>query len=194
MAGKTMTWIAGAGVVAALVTGGYYVGYDAAQRESSDTQVRSLGVFSQQTERVLAATVTNLQAENRLVVYQYTGDVRVAAEKSDLGGLLKTSQELTVPATVSYFVDMSRLRPEHVSFDKETQTVRVKLPPLMIGDPAFQPERARAANGGLLTLNADVVQDLNRVNYRSARRALTWAVLVASDTGRSTSIAPMAAS
>ena len=34
MAGKTMTWIAGAGVVAALVTGGYYVGYDAAQRES----------------------------------------------------------------------------------------------------------------------------------------------------------------
>ena len=171
MAGKTMTWIAGAGVVAALVTGGYYVGYDAAQRESSDTQVRSLGVFSQQTERVLAATVTNLQAENRLVVYQYTGDVRVAAEKSDLGGLLKTSQELTVPATVSYFVDMSRLRPEHVSFDKETQTVRVKLPPLMIGDPAFQPERARAANGGLLTLNADIVQDLNRVNYRSARRA-----------------------
>ncbi|MDO9215907.1 MAG: hypothetical protein Q7U14_01460, partial [Lacisediminimonas sp.] len=92
MAGKTMTWIAGAGVVAALVTGGYYAGYDAAQRESSDTQVRGLGVFSQQTERVLAATVTNLQAENRLVVYQYTGDVRVAAEKSDLGGLLKTSQ------------------------------------------------------------------------------------------------------
>lgn len=171
MAGKTMTWIAGAGVVAALVTGGYYAGYGAAQRESSDTQVRSLGVFSQQTERVLAATVTNLQAENRLVVYQYTGDVRVAAEKSDLGGLLKTSQELTVPATVSYFVDMSRLRPEHVSFDKATQTVHVKLPPLMIGDPAFQPERARAANGGLLTLNADVVQDLNRVNYRSARRA-----------------------
>ncbi|MDO8911524.1 MAG: DUF4230 domain-containing protein [Phenylobacterium sp.] len=171
MAGKTMTWIAGAGVVAALVTGGFYAGHGAAQRESSDTQVRSLGVFSQQTERVLAATVTNLQAENRLVVYQYTGDVRVAAEKSDLGGLLKTSQELTVPATVSYFVDMSRLRPEHLTFDKETQTVHVKLPPLMIGDPAFQPERARAANGGLLTLNADVVQDLNRVNYRSARRA-----------------------
>ena len=171
MAGKTLTWIAGAGVAAALVAGGYYAGLGAARRASSDTQVRSLGVFSQQTERVLAATVTNLQAENRLVVYQYTGDVRVSAEKSDLGGLLKTSQDLTVPATVSYFVDLSQLRREHVVFNSETQTVHVKLPPLMIADPAFQPERARAANGGLLTLNADVVQDLNRVNYRSARRA-----------------------
>ncbi|CAN5725622.1 hypothetical protein BH11PSE1_BH11PSE1_21170 [soil metagenome] len=47
----------------------------------------------------------------------------------------------------------------------------MKLPPLMIGDPAFQPERARAANGGLLTLNADVVQELSKVNYRSARKA-----------------------
>ena len=171
MAGKTLTWIAGAGVVAALVAGGYLAGYDAARRASSDTQVRNMGVFSQQTERVLAATVTNLQAENKLIVYQYTGDVRVSAEKSDLGGLLKTSQELTVPATVSYFVDLSQLRLEHVSFNKETQTVSVKLPPLMIADPAFQPERAWAANGGLLTLNADVVQDLNRVNYRSARKA-----------------------
>lgn len=171
MAGKTLTWIAGAGVAAALVAGGYYAGLGAARRASSDTQVRSLGVFSQQTERVLAATVTNLQAENRLVVYQYTGDVRVSAEKSDLGGLLKTSQDLTVPATVSYFVDLSQLRREHVVFNSETQTVHVKLPPLMIADPAFQPARARAANGGLLTLNADVVQDLNRVNYRSARRA-----------------------
>ena len=171
MAGKTLTWIAGAGVAAALVAGGYYAGYDAARGALSDTQVRSLGVFSQQTERVLAATVSNLQAENKLIVYQYTGDVRVAAEKSDLGGLLKTSQELTVPATVSYFVDMSKLTLEDVAFDPATQTVHVKLPPLMIADPAFQPERARAANGGLLTLNADVVQDLNRVNYRSARKA-----------------------
>lgn len=171
MAGKTLTWIAGAAVAAALVAGGYYAGYDAARGALSDTQVRSAGMFSQQTERVLAATVSNLQAENKLIVYQYTGDVRVAAEKSDLGGLLKTSQELTVPATVSYFVDMSKLTLEDVAFDPATRTVRVKLPPLMIADPAFQPERARAANGGLLTLNADVVQDLNRVNYRSARKA-----------------------
>ena len=171
MAGKILTSIAAAGVAAALVAGGYLAGYDAARQASSDTQVKSMGVFSRQTERVLAATVTNLQAENKLIVYQYTGDVRVAAEKSDLGGLLKTSQELTVPATVSYFVDMSKLTLEDVAFDPATQTVSVKLPPLMIADPAFQPERARAANGGLLTLNADVVQDLNRVNYRSARKA-----------------------
>lgn len=170
MAGKMLSWLGRAGLAAALVALGFYAGQRWAP-EDLDSEVKATGVFSQQTQRVLSATVTNLQAENKLIVYQYTGDVRVAAEQSDLGGLLKTSQELTVPATVSYFVDMSKLRLEDVRFDQATQTVQVKLPPLMIGDPAFQPERSRAANGGLLTLNADIVHELSKLNYRTARRA-----------------------
>ncbi|CAN5725873.1 hypothetical protein BH11PSE1_BH11PSE1_21180 [soil metagenome] len=121
MAGTMMRWLARAGLAAALVAGGYYVGQGTAQDAMFDSDVKAAGRFSQQTQRVLSATVSNLQAENKLIVYQYSGDVRVAAEKSDLGGLLKTSQELTVPATVSYFVDMSQLRLENVSFDEPTR-------------------------------------------------------------------------
>lgn len=170
MARRIVKWLIPAALAVALFFVGYFTGQFFPRRDEVTTEVKLTGILSEQTTRILAATVNNLQAENKLIVYQYTGDVRVAAEQSDLGGLIKTSQELTVPATVSYFVDLSLLRPEHVRYDEKSQMVFVKLPPLMISDPAFQPERSRTANGGLLTLNADIVHELNKLNYRTARK------------------------
>ena len=43
--------------------------------------------------------------------------------------------------------------------------------PILISDPAFQPERSRQINNGVLTLNADIVHELTKVNYASARKA-----------------------
>ena len=173
MAGNLVKWLVRGALAATVFSLGYCTGLGSAPLDDPNTEVKSAGIFREQTTRTIAATVTNLQAENELIVFRYTGDVRVAAEQSDLGGLIKTSQELTVPATVSYFIDLSKLRLEDVRYDEKSQVVYVKLPPLMISDPAFQPENSRTANGGLLTLNADIVDELNKLNYRTARRTFT---------------------
>ena len=129
------------------------------------------GVFGNETRRVLAATVTSLQAENKLVVYQYAGDTRVSIERSRFFGLVSGTQELFVPATVSYYLDMGALGSGQVDFDRQSNEVRVKLPKLKIGDVAFQPERATAINGGLLTMSDAIVQELQKANYAQARQA-----------------------
>lgn len=157
---------------AALLFGaGYATGYKTAPREILDNNVKSDGFFGTETTRVLSATVTSLRTENQLVVYRFSGEVRVSIEKTALAGLLNGEQELYVPASVTYFLDMKDLNEEDVTYDDRSKLVLVKLPPLKLGDIAFQPERARQVNNGLMTLNADVVRELGRKNYGQARVA-----------------------
>lgn len=131
-----------------------------------------LGFFADRdVEKTLAATVTSLKAENRLVVYQYSGDTRVSVQRERFLGLLHGTQELFVPATVTYYLDMGELGAAQVRYDAAAKLVRVELPTLRIGDVAFQPERATAINGGVLTFDDAVVQELQRANYATARQA-----------------------
>lgn len=163
--------LAGASAAALLFGSGYAVGYKSAPTEILDSEVKSSGFFGTETTRILSATVTSLRSENQLVVYRYAGEVRVSIEQTALFGLLGGEQELIVPATVIYYLDMKELNEEDVSFDEKSKLVLVKLPPLKLGDIAFQPERARRTNNGILTINADFVRELETRNYGQARRA-----------------------
>jgi hypothetical protein len=166
-----LTLVSGVSAAAIFFGAGYFTGYKTAPREILDTNVESTGFLSKETSRVLSATVESLRSENKLVVYRYSGEVRVSIEKTALAGLLNGQQELYVPATVIYFLDMKDLNEEDVTYDDLSKTVLVKLPPLMLGDIAFQPERSRQINNGLMTLSADVVSELQRKNYSQARKA-----------------------
>ncbi len=77
-------------------------------------------------------------------------------------------QDLIVPAAVRYYVDLSELTAD---FDETARVVTINLPPLVMGDVAFEPEGARTSNGGLLTFDQDEVDELSRLNYASARKA-----------------------
>jgi len=149
----------------------FFAGYHAAPREILDTEVKQAGIFTTDTTRVLSATVRSLQAENKLVVFSYTGDTTVSVDRSKFFGLLHGSQELIVPATVNYLLLMDELSQEDVTFDAATKTVSVKLPKLKLGDIAFEPERARKTDGGLLTYSGAVSDELERINYHTARRS-----------------------
>ena len=72
-------------------------------------------------------------------------------------------------------MDLNGLTLDRVKYDEAAQLVTVTLPPLRLGDIAFQPEQARTTNGGLLTYNQGMVDELNRLNYASARVAITKA-------------------
>jgi len=166
-----LTLVSGVSAAAIIFAAGYLAGDKMAPRELMDTNVKSAGFLSRETTRVLSATVESLRSENQLVVYRFSGDVRVSVDKTALAGLLNGQQELYVPATVIYFLDMRDLNEEDVTYDDRSKLVLVKLPPLKLGDIAFHPERARQINNGLMTLSSDVVSELERKNYGLARNA-----------------------
>ncbi len=152
---------------AAAIGAGYYV----APREILDREVQHTGFFQVDTKKVLAATVESLRSENKLVVWSYKGTATVRVERSKwwiFGG----RQTLIVPAVVTYHLDLSDLTLEDADYNEAQKIVRVKLPPLQLGDIAFQPESATTINGGILTYDDDQVEALRKLNYASARKAL----------------------
>ncbi len=48
----------------------------------------------------------------------------------------------------------------------------MRLPRLILGDIAFEPENATTINGGVLTFSDDEVEALRKANYRNARRTM----------------------
>lgn len=77
-----------------------------------------------------------------------------------------------MPAGVSYYVDLSKLTAQDAGYDETSRIVTINLPPLVIGDVAFEREGARTINGGLLTYSQATVDALSRLNYGSARKAI----------------------
>ncbi len=163
---RTQLALIGAGLTVTFIAG-----FQLAPRELLDTEVQSRGFFATDTKRTLTATVLSLKADGKLRVYQFGGEVSVEVERSEALGLLRGRQELIVPAEVTYYLDMDRLDPGDVTYDESAKLVRVQLPKLELGDVSMQPERARVRNDGLLTFDDNVVQDLAKVNYLTARRA-----------------------
>jgi hypothetical protein len=135
-----------------------------------ETEVVSSGFFQTDTKRVLAAAVESLRAENKLLVSSYKGFAAVSVER-DGPLFLDARQDLIVPAQVGYYLDLSGLTLDSVAYDEATKAVTIRLPPLVVGDVAFEPEGARTINGGLLTYSQAEVDQLSKLNYASARRA-----------------------
>lgn len=147
------------------------VGYWVAPREILDNEVVHKGFFRTDTRKVLSATVESLRLDNKLLVFSYKGaaDVQVARSRWII---FEGRQQLRVPAVVNYYIDLSKLTMANVAFNEQAKLVTVQLPPLEMGDVAFEPERATTINGGLLTFNEDEVEELRKLNYQNARRAM----------------------
>ncbi len=146
-------------------------GYLLAPKQPVDREVRHTGFFQVDTTKVLATTVESLRDENRLLVFSYKGNARVQTERTKwwvFGG----RQELSVPAVVNYYVNLSDLSLADVSYNEKAKLVTVRLPKVTLGDIAFQPENATTINGGLLTWDDDQVEAMRKLNYVSARRAM----------------------
>lgn len=165
---KVQPWM----ILAATHLGAGIVGYQLAPREMLDTEVKRSGFFTVDTKKVLSATVESLRAENKLLVYSYKGVAAVEVARRKLW-LFGGRQQLIVPAQVGYYLDMSQLSLDKVTFDERTKIVSVRLPPMVMGDIAFQPEAATTINGGLLKFSQAQVDELNRMNYATARKAIT---------------------
>lgn len=167
MFGKIISLVAAEVVVFSI---GYNIGYDAAPKEILDEEVTHPEAFTVDTQKVLSATVESLKAEAKLVSYKYVGTANVAVTREFLV-IFEGPQRLTIPATVSYYVDLKDFTDADVTYDAANKQVLVTLPKLML-DTKFHPEQAIEINTGSLTLSDDVVQALRRLSYKTARKAI----------------------
>ncbi len=151
--------------------GAVAVGWAATDARPVDEEVKHTGFFQIDATKVLATTVESLREESSMLVMSYKGDARVRTERTKWW-LLGGRQELSVPAIVNYYVDLSDLTLADVGFNETAKLVTVRLPKLTIGDVAFQPENATTVNGGLLAWDDDQVEAMRKLNYASARRAM----------------------
>jgi hypothetical protein len=152
-----------------LAAGG--VGFWLAPRELLDTEVKHTGLFTVDTKRILSATVQSLRSENKLMVLTFKGSASVEVEH-DVLWLFSGYQKLIVPGTASYYVDLSRLSLANVTYDERAKLVRVKLPKLVMGDVALEPEHATTITAGVLTFSEAQIEALRTTNFASARRAI----------------------
>lgn len=155
--------------LAAVAGVSFVVGYQVAPREILDSTVEHVGFLTVDTKKVLSATIESLKSESRLVSYSYVGTQNVSIDR-DKWIVFNGNQQLIVPATVSYFIDLAQLTETSATFDEYTNTVTVTLPKLML-TVEFDPRRATIINNGLLTLNDEVVQALTKINYDTARKS-----------------------
>ena len=155
--------------LAAVAGVSFVVGYQVAPREILDSTAEHVGFLTVDTKKVLSATIESLKSESRLVSYSYVGTQNVSIGR-DKWIVFNGNQQLIVPATVSYFIDLAQLTETSATFDESTNTVTVTLPKLML-TVEFDPRRATIINNGLLTLNDEVVQALTKINYDTARKS-----------------------
>ncbi len=147
------------------------VGYVVAPKQALDSEVKHSGFFTLDKTKVLTTTIESLREENKLLIYSYKGMAKVEAERSVLwvfGG----RQELSVPAVVTYQLDLSGLSLADVTMNERAKLLTVKLPKVTLGDIAFQPENATTINGGVLTFDDDQVEALRKLNYSAARKTM----------------------
>jgi len=118
--------------------------------------------------RALAdAALLALRDEGRLVAYTARYVATATARDSKLG--LTASKTLTLPATVRYGLDLTRLRRSDVAWDAPTRTLSVTLPPLELSSPAVEPAEAREqAEGGLVMALSGSEKALDEANRKAA--------------------------
>ncbi|HEY0314242.1 MAG TPA: DUF4230 domain-containing protein [Allosphingosinicella sp.] len=135
---------------------------------------------------VADAALLALRDEGRVVPYSARYVAVVTARDSKLG--LTASKTLTLPGTVRYGLDLTRLRRGDLAWDAPTRTLTVTLPPLELSGPAVEPADAREqAEGGLVMALSGAEKALDEANRKAAaddlvRQARAPAALTAART------------
>jgi hypothetical protein len=128
------------------------------------------------TKPKVKARVRSLLPQMRLCVYSAKVDVTVSDYSP--GRLGKIEMELSMPADVDYIVDLRSLEPQHLKWDAKRKILRVKLPPVAVGNvcPRLDEEEVTTRFTGMryywfnAAARANLERKLRREDYRPAAR------------------------
>jgi hypothetical protein len=114
---------------------------------------------------IATASLASMRTQNRLTVFAARYVSVVTSQEQKLGGLFSTQRTLILPGDVRYEVDLSKLQPKDVSWDKPTSTLRVQLPEIDVAGPDVDINSVKEyGGGGVLSALTNASQQLDQTN------------------------------
>lgn len=122
-------------------------------------------IFGPSPASIANASLQSMRAENRLTVFAARYVSVVSSEQQHFGGLVSAERTLILPGDVRYELNLSNLHNDDVSWDKSTQTLKVKLPEIEVAGPDVDIKAVREyGGGGVLSALTNSDQQLDRSN------------------------------
>jgi hypothetical protein len=117
----------------------------------------------------IATTLVAFEEQNRLTVFSAQLSPVVASEDSRLFGALKSRQVAVIPARVDYSIDLSRIEARRLTWNPDSETLTVQLPPVRVGVPNLDEARAQYLREGVW-ITREAQDKLTRANTRLAEQ------------------------
>src|SRR4029079_6365453 len=131
------------------------------------TGVASLLFGGPNPKTIASASLESMRAQNRLIAFTARYVSVTTSTQSQLGFLAK--QTLILPGDVRYDLDLSKLQPKDVTWDKATSTLKVRLPEIEIAGPDVDLSAAQEyGQGGILSAFNNANQALDSANRAKA--------------------------
>jgi hypothetical protein len=126
-------------------------------------------IFGPNPKSIATASLESMRAQNRLIAFVARYVSVVSTEESRLGGLLTSERTLVLPGDVRYELDLSKLQPSDVSWDKSSHTLRVQLPEIEVAGPDVDINAVREfGQGGVLSSLTNAKEQLDQANRAKA--------------------------
>ena len=126
-------------------------------------------IFGPNPKTIATESLESMRAENRLTVFAARYISVVTSGEQRLGGLLSSQRTLILPGNVRYELDLSRLQPSDVVWDKPSKTLRVRIPEIEVAGPDVDINAVRQyGGGGVLSALTDANQQLDQANRDQA--------------------------
>ncbi len=117
------------------------------------------------------ASLQGLQEQNRLSAFAARYVAVVTSKQTRLG--LTAQKTLIMPGMVRYEVDLGKLTQRDVTWDAETNTLGVRLPPVEVDQPQVDLSAIRAYDGGGILMSlTNAEKDLDTANRKAAQAEL----------------------
>ena len=126
-------------------------------------------IFGPNPKTIATESLESMRAENRLTVFAARYISVVTSGEQRLGGLLSSQRTLILPGNVRYELDLSKLQPSDVVWDKPSKTLRVRIPEIEVAGPDVDINAVRQyGGGGVLSALTDANQQLDQANRDQA--------------------------
>jgi hypothetical protein len=122
-------------------------------------------------ESIATASLQGLREQARLTAFVASFVAVVTSEQQRLG--LKAEQTMIMPGLVRYELDLDKLQPRDVKWDKESNMLKVALPPLILTGPQVDIDGIRQYDGGgILMALTDAAKTLDAANRKRGQDEL----------------------
>jgi hypothetical protein len=122
-------------------------------------------------ESIATASLQGLREQARLTAFVASFVAVVTSEQQRMG--LKAEQTMIMPGLVRYELDLNKLQPKDVKWDKESNTLNVALPPLILSGPEVDISGIRQYDGGgILMALTDAEKTLDAANRKRGQEEL----------------------